>query len=245
MKGSMSYFMVLVGLTHYAFADNNFTNPDVVSIIPSNRQAYVDSRQNSVAGNEGINWIGLCGYDQSLLDKEGCSPDCNGSSMATYCNQLIRNSQIEKFSYIPLPYDSHGVFIFRLNDSFASSTAIFTTQVGTVPEKGSGYFCETVYGDGTPAPLINITTTSHSSTQTIDYHCVPTAGVSGCHANGHVNFMSQANGNPPHFAWFKNTNQPLYLVCLSFVEVDSNPAVLQSSTGCTGMAGSCVSYTLQ
>lgn len=244
------YFIGTILLTSYAFANYSGLNPQeyVRNGAPMNPGASTFPNQsldnNALRTSKNIDWASLCANDLYRLETDGCAVDCNSETLVKACAKLFKNSQIEKYTNVSLPYDSDGVFIFKLNDNFAPITAKFTLTVGAVPSKGVGYVCELVSRDGTPASLINTTFFSVLSTIAIDYHCKAASG-STCYSNKYANFMSQNNISAPQYAWYKNPRQPTYMVCLSYEEQDSNPTVLQSTAGCNGTTGVCVSYLLQ
>ena len=242
MRKRSLYYIAVILLTSHAYADDSsFTMQQVVR----NNNDYRPVNDNAIRSSNVIEWEAFCSGDLNILDKEGCTPDCTNTVIEATCSKLFKTSQIEKLSNVALPYDPHGVFIFRVNQNAVQSSANFALLVGEVPAKGNGYVCEILYKDGTPAKLINTTFASTESTISLDYHCTSGGSLSSCKSNNYVNFMSQTNTSAPHYAWYKNEAEPLYLLCLSYVEVSASPATLQSTTGCSGISGSCVYYLLQ
>ena len=140
-KGFHTLFLSLISFLATAGASN-----------PAS-QAWVSN--NFVAKSTPINWSQLCKSGQSLLGSNGCSPDCNSSAMSSTCNQLYDASQIEKLSYISPPHNSNGVFVFQLNPVQATTGASLNMVVDATLASNSGYMCEPLYADGTPATLWN------------------------------------------------------------------------------------------
>jgi len=207
----------------------------------------VDAQPLAIRGIDGsspaIEWSALCLEGQHLLDAGGCTPNCSGTNRPEACNQLFSKSQIEKLSRISPPYHPDGVFVFELDQVGVPSSANLTIQVGAVPADGNGYVCESMYEDGTPAMLIN-TNLFSSNIIAVDYQCTPYSGTGACKSNNYSNFMSQSNTGTQTYYWYTNPRRPMYLLCLSYIEVGEGSTVLRSTAGCSGSTGSCVYYNL-
>ena len=197
---------------------------------------------NDIAKSTVIDWPALCLNDQELLSANGCTPDCNGIAMAGTCNQLFNASRVEKIAYISRPYNSQGVFVFQLNPVLATKNAKFNIVVAAAPASGNGYICELLYRDGTPATLWNTRSKIgvSSSTIAIDSSC-----IHPCKSSNYTNYMVQRDGSSQTYFWFNDPNEPLYLLCLAYNQTGTVPAQLQSTSGCSGTSGDCVSYLLQ
>jgi hypothetical protein len=184
-----------------------------------------------------INWSSLCQGGQLLEDNSGCMPDCTDKPTAATCNIIFQNSRIEQLTGIQSPFQSDGVILFALPQKGVSRNAILNVLLHQAP-RSYGYVCEVLNSDATPASIWDTNTKAFTNHIIMDQHIKTPPYKS----SNFVNVVAQGTNGEGY--WHSNPNNPLYLICLSYT-VDDKANFPQSTSGCGGTSGSCVSYSLQ
>ena len=192
-------------------------------------------------GSTAINWSSLCSGSQTLESANGCTPDCTTSPAAATCTQIFAAGQVPQLTGVPLPYLSNGVVVFKLTEvinagnNFGTGASLFLFLNANLAAS-TGYNCEILNSNGTPATVYQTSTPYSTSIITMD------DGLTGPNwkSANYVNVNSSSGG----YLWFQNASNPLYMMCLGY-QVPANSNYIKSYPACggTGTNPACVSYT--
>lgn len=208
---------------------------------PLTPEILIPASTNPTISAPEIDWGSLCFQGQSLVDPNGCTPDCNTLPTAVTCNAIYNMGQVEKITGIPRPYLSNGVVVFKLTQTGSKgSNALFNIFLNKGLTASTGYACEILNADATPAILWDSQNKIPFSTNVITLESTVHA-ASNAFANA---VLQPAVGN---YRWYNNPNNPLYMICLGYIVTDTEEgASLRSREACGGPAGNaCISYLLE